>query len=121
MNETNITLLSIITIAAGVLQIILFFKIWGMTNDVRKMQTKFFKSPNGFYVKKAILLGDKEQARDLLIEGFFNYIHEKIAKGEYYDKMFPQRRNQLADALAQLGFDMPEAIKSLNSINDLLK
>ena len=34
----GITLLvSIILIVFGVLQIILFFKLWGMTNDVRKI------------------------------------------------------------------------------------
>lgn len=35
----GITLLvSIILIVFGVLQIILFFKLWGMTNDVRKIK-----------------------------------------------------------------------------------
>lgn len=29
---------SIIVIVFGVLQIILFFKVWGMTNDVRKIK-----------------------------------------------------------------------------------
>lgn len=29
---------SIIIIAFGILQIILFFKVWGMTNDVRKIK-----------------------------------------------------------------------------------
>ena len=31
-------LISIILIIFGVLQIILFFKLWGMTNDVRKIK-----------------------------------------------------------------------------------
>lgn len=32
---------SIIIIAFGILQIILFFKVWGMTNDVRKIKNIF--------------------------------------------------------------------------------
>lgn len=32
--------LTIVTIGASVLQIILFFKVWGMTNDVKKIANK---------------------------------------------------------------------------------
>lgn len=35
------TFLAIVTIVAGVLQIILFFKIWGMTNNVSKLTAEF--------------------------------------------------------------------------------
>jgi hypothetical protein len=38
-----ITFLSIVMIAFGVLQIILFFKIWGMTSDVAKMASDVAK------------------------------------------------------------------------------
>lgn len=37
---------SIIIIVFGVLQIILFFKIWGMTNDVRDIKRSFYKVVN---------------------------------------------------------------------------
>ncbi len=36
-----VVLLSIISIVFGILQIILFFKIWGMTNDVRELKLFF--------------------------------------------------------------------------------
>lgn len=39
------TLLAIILIVFGILQIILFFKIWGMTNDIREMKNKYINSP----------------------------------------------------------------------------
>lgn len=35
------TLLAIIFIVFGVLQIILFFKIWGMTDDIREIKNKY--------------------------------------------------------------------------------
>lgn len=34
-------ILSVILIVFGVLQIVLFFKIWGMTNDIRKIKEKY--------------------------------------------------------------------------------
>lgn len=34
-------LLGIIMLVFGILQIILFFKIWGMTNDIRDMKNKY--------------------------------------------------------------------------------
>lgn len=35
------TLLAIIFIVFGILQIILFFKIWGMTDDIREIKNKY--------------------------------------------------------------------------------
>lgn len=35
--ETTSTLLAIILLVFGILQIILFFKLWGMTNDVNRI------------------------------------------------------------------------------------
>jgi uncharacterized protein YodC (DUF2158 family) len=37
-------LLSIIAIVVGVLQIILFFKLWGMTDDVRAIKRKYMET-----------------------------------------------------------------------------
>lgn len=36
--ETTLNIVSIIIIVFGILQIILFFKVWGMTNDVSEMR-----------------------------------------------------------------------------------
>lgn len=35
--ETLSIIISLVSVVAGVLQIILFFKVWGMCNDVRAM------------------------------------------------------------------------------------
>ena len=34
----------IVILAFGILQIILFFKLWGMTNDIRIIKTKYLES-----------------------------------------------------------------------------
>lgn len=44
------TLLAIIFIVFGLLQIILFFKIWGMTNDIREMKNKYFRADISFSI-----------------------------------------------------------------------
>lgn len=38
------TFVALIIVVFGVLQIILFFKLWGMTNDVRKLTKQFCES-----------------------------------------------------------------------------
>lgn len=38
-----IDFLTIVLIIFGVLQIILFFKMWGMTNDIREIRDKYLK------------------------------------------------------------------------------
>lgn len=39
-----IDFLTIVLLIFGVLQIILFFKIWGMTNDIREIRNKYLKN-----------------------------------------------------------------------------
>lgn len=51
-------LLSIISIVFGILSIILFFKIWGMTNDIAEMNARF----------KAICPTEEEKKINALIE-----------------------------------------------------
>lgn len=45
--------LSIVFLVFGVLQIILFFKLWGMTNDVRSLKDKYTASNKEleYYIK----------------------------------------------------------------------
>ena len=37
------TFMAIVFLVFGILQIILFFKIWGMTNNVKKIKNKLFE------------------------------------------------------------------------------
>lgn len=41
--ESLSSLVAVIIIVFGILQIILFFKLWGMTNDVKIMKDMFFE------------------------------------------------------------------------------
>lgn len=39
--ESTLNFVSIIIIVFGILQIILFFKLWGMTNDIKEIKNKY--------------------------------------------------------------------------------
>lgn len=59
------TFLSIILIIFGVLQIILFFKIWGMTNDVSKLlnEVKIITGTKKIEILKEIEFANEELKR----------------------------------------------------------
>ena len=119
-------LIMIITIAAAVLQIILFFKIWAMCDDVKAMRGNFSLSSDfRFNIRKMILLGNKEKAKELILNRFFEAIKDvnyKDAESDdakkYSDKEFLRIKKELEGALLKIGEELPEEIKNLNSGND---
>lgn len=76
----NITLFaSIAIIVFGILQIILFFKLWEMTNDVKKISLKHSPSKEDELIDEAQLLcldGEKERAFKCYKQAFFISISE---------------------------------------------
>lgn len=85
--------LSIVLIVFGVLQIILFFKMWGMTNDVDQIKNKLELQPE---VEDEIIMeaqikalnGEKEEAFKLYQKAFHKNIIELLNKTikEYGDE-----------------------------------
>lgn len=79
-------LLSIVLLVFGVLQIILFFKIWGMTNDIKKIKNKYIKEgyPSGSSPAKIeFIIGNKEKAKEMAYKEFIfevNKLYLDIAK-----------------------------------------
>lgn len=64
-------LTAIIAIVVGVLQIVLFFKLWSMTNDVRKIKKKIdadLEIDRTDKIRIALLKGDKQKAIELLTD-----------------------------------------------------
>ena len=57
--EGMFTFVGIIIIVFGVLQIILFFKVWGMTNDIREMKDKYMKDNYNRTVEELREIKDK--------------------------------------------------------------
>lgn len=117
--ENLLTFTGWVMITFGILQIILFFKVWGMTNDVNKITKKLqCDKDKTWNVRRALLYDDKELAKkelmDCIISGFelfggggygFNCVEDIIAK---YEPTFKQ-----------LGMEIPEKLKSIKSYSDI--
>lgn len=64
------TLLAVIFIVFGILQIILFFKIWGMTDNVRAILKKI--NTNDLVIKSQLLaLSDDQENAKKIFGGIF--------------------------------------------------
>ena len=117
--EDIITFTGVVMIVFGILQIILFFKIWGMTNNVSKIKGKLEENLND----DAILLkaqlfaldGDKQQSFNLYKESFHKSIIELFNKtiSEFGDKYYIKRVEKLGIKLDTEKFDSYEKIHSL--------
>ena len=111
--EDTATIFLVITIAAAVLQIILFFKVWAMTNDVRKIRDQLLNINRG-EARKHIVLGDKEKAKEVLLAAFFKGIEE-----DDYAK-FIALKSQLERDFKEIGEEIPDGIKKLESTHDYM-
>lgn len=70
MEEITLFVLVVI-IVFGILQIILFFKLWGMTNNVKKIKESFIMSSNVISPAKIeFAVGNIEKAKELLKKEF---------------------------------------------------
>lgn len=58
--ETINALVLIIIIVFGILQIILFFKIWGMTDDIREMKNKYMNDRYSRTIEGSVEIKEKQ-------------------------------------------------------------
>lgn len=63
--ETALNFVSIIIIVFGILQIILFFKLWGMTNDIREMKNKYMDDQYKRTIEGSVEVRDKRPIQPL--------------------------------------------------------
>ena len=63
--ETALNFVSIIIIVFGILQIILFFKLWGMTNDIREMKNKYMDDQYKRTIEGSVDVRDKRPIQPL--------------------------------------------------------
>ena len=75
------TFMGIVMIVWGVLEIILFFKIWGMTNDVKALKKDHFcetvfetKAGMARYLRKNLVLGNMENVKKTLLKNFIDNV-----------------------------------------------
>ena len=93
-----IDFLTIILLIFGVLQIILFFKVWGMTSDVRKIKNNTINSFDEAH--KQIIIGNKEKAFEiyqrLYVEELIKISELKLDFEENYPKLVERYKYELS-------------------------
>lgn len=82
-----VTFAGFLMIAWGILEIILFFKIWGMTNDIRALKKDYFheKTDESYYLmaknlRKNLVLGNIEHVKKTLLTNFMDEIIKSYSK-----------------------------------------
>ena len=75
--ENYISLIILVVIAVCTIQVILFFKVWGMTNDIRELRDDHFANNTTVnrtniksYLRDNVVLDDKEKVKKALLVEF---------------------------------------------------
>ncbi len=73
--------IAIVSLIAGVLQIILFFKVWGMTNDIKALKKDHFnetvfetKAGMARFLRNNLVLGNMENVKKTLLKNFIDNV-----------------------------------------------
>ena len=108
-------ILLLVTLVAGVLQIILFFKLWAMTDDVRLLRNKM-AAPSAESieeeVRRAIVFGEKERAARIIVIAFI----KKVRDADMSDAAtMVKLKAKLSADLNKVGAKMPEVIEGLET------
>jgi malonyl CoA-acyl carrier protein transacylase len=113
-------LTSIVLFVFGILQIILFFKVWGMTNDISKMRElmeaqseKQTANPNR--VQQLVESGCKAEAEETL-EELANKLSSDIMNQKISVKVARERFTKLEEQYKSLGQDIPDYIAALKDM-----
>ena len=76
-----LTFMCVVMIAWGILEIILFFKIWGMTNDIKALKKDYFsetkfetKEETANHLRRNLVMGNTENVKRILLQNFINNV-----------------------------------------------
>jgi len=125
-------IMCVIMIAWGVLEIILFFKVWGMTNNVKKIKNGLAQDERlsddniDSKIRLQLLQGDKDSAQRLLITQFGRTIEEIYEKMLYRDihpdvilkKDITELVQEFETRMQYIGMELPVGITKMKTIED---
>lgn len=116
--EETLDFVIVLIITFSILQIILFFKVWGMTNDVRKIKG-CIKMEDDDKIRKAFLKGDKKEIEviilDELIDELIKFTHSSSRFStineikDYYKKIY-----------IKIDVEFPENIDRVKGSEDII-
>ena len=96
-----LTFMGIVMIIWGVLEIILFFKIWDMTGDIRALRKDHFnetvfetKGDMARYLRKNLVLGNMESVKKTLLKNFIDNVEHDYGKKPAYGYIEDENGNK---------------------------
>lgn len=108
------TALSLIFIAFAILQIVLFFKIWIMTNDVRELK----KEINGRNLYYYILKGDKSELKTFLNDKIYrelSYTYNRYLRSNASDTEYTDKYNHYKELYDRFEIEFPVNLIDLDT------
>lgn len=117
--ESMFSFVGIIIIVFGILQIILFFKMWGMTNNVNNINSKLHecKDENKEY-ELLMISGKYDAVYQILIDKLSKEIHDAYNSfnESYYEKEIKRILDIYKPKFQKVGKEIPEhLLKCLNN------
>lgn len=118
--------ISFIIVVVSVLQIVLFFKIWKMTNDVRKIKKKIdadLEIDRTDKIRIALLKGDKQKAIELLTDKLATELVRKSNEEYMTPDEISALKEKYAKEFLKLGInELPiKDVKEQSDIYSLMK
>ena len=123
-----------ITFIGAILDIILFFKLWGMTNDIRELKKDHFDNhmPEDVpqlraYLRENYFLGDKDKVKRALLLDFLDNLNTKCnsSRSSYIGTTNPvldtditKYVEKLKSQFAKVNLDVPSEILNLKTFRD---
>lgn len=138
----------ILMLVWAILEIILFFKIWGMTDDIRSIKKDYFSETQftdnkqmATYLRKNLVLGNTENVKRILLQNFIDNVElaynsmkfgsfEENEKGErkwvsykeqnMKESIVPYVKN-LVSQFEKIGEEAPVYITRMKTFGDYFK
>lgn len=123
-----------IALIVAIFNIILFFKLWGMTNDIRELKIDHFdtRMPEDTpqlraYLRENYVLGENEKVKRILIHEFLDNINSKCnnirtsyleTNNPVLDTDITQYVEILKKQFAKVNMEVPHAILNMKTFRD---
>lgn len=114
-----IEFLSFVMLVFGILEIILFFKLWRMTNDVKKIKNKITL---GYGIRYFLAIGDKEKIYQKAVEELYNKLDTQalVRRSDAYFLENAQRTIETYKKIVEeTGHELPEYLSDPQKFLDL--
>lgn len=103
-----------VLLICGILQVILFFKIWGMTNNVKRI----YSSVADINIVKEIHKHNPDIERLLFDETYNRLLSVYKVESEKTSELFEQTKSKCKMLYAKAGIKFPEVFESIDNKSD---